>query len=282
MNNIITKSLSNVQWQEVHALVDKCKLYEPTSVSLPEDFDIDDDYYYLLTYDNDCLISVASLCRMDDTTIDIAAFTLPTFRRNGCFKNFLKSTMAIYDLQSYTFLVLTDGGSRDANAVLNHLAFKKGPTEYFMQWTIKKHTIDNSIQFKASSKIRQLSQYHSNIFHLPIEESISYVTGLLQLGAKAYELRKNGTIVGISFIILEGEFAYLSGFGILPPYQNQGYAKGALKNLPKIIPKTIKAITLQVSDTNSKALALYKTFGYTSIEQMSEYKLTINERIINK
>ena len=147
MTTIITKEPNKRQQQEIHSLVNTCKTYEPIHISFPEDFDSDDDYYYILLYDNGSLVATAASYLIDACTCEVSAFTLPNHRRKGCFKIILSSIMHIYNLEKLNLLFLTDGASPDTNAVLSHLDFEKGQTEYFMRRNIDKNFKDSNIQF---------------------------------------------------------------------------------------------------------------------------------------
>ena len=280
MTTIITKEPNKRQQQEIHSLVNTCKTYEPIHISFPEDFDSDDDYYYILLYDNGSLVAAAASYLIDACTCEVSAFTLPNHRRKGCFKSILSSIMHIYNLEKLNLLFLTDGASPDTNAVLSHLDFEKGQTEYFMRRNIDKNLKDSNIQFIPSTHIRRLALRHSKIFALSLKESTNYISNLLKMGAKAFDISLGDNPIGLCFFLMEREEAYLCGFGLLPAYQGQGYAKKALHEMMSFIPDPIKAITLQVSDNNKKALALYKDYGFTIVEQITEYRSILDERDI--
>lgn len=97
------------------------------------------------------------------------------------------------------------------------------------------------------------------------------------LGGFLLLLKKNdGTIIGSSWITLDGRRSYLHHFGISKEFQGHGLAKLLMNESMKRIQEIGLQVKLEVHRENIKALSLYKKYGY---HYLGDYDVYINRNI---
>ncbi len=81
----------------------------------------------------------------------------------------------------------------------------------------------------------------------------------------------NSEIIGTSWMTSDGRRIYLHHFGIRPDHQGKGYSKILLKESLNFARLTGLQIKLEVHNTNSKALSLYKKGGFKYLGDYEVY-----------
>jgi ribosomal protein S18 acetylase RimI-like enzyme len=79
-------------------------------------------------------------------------------------------------------------------------------------------------------------------------------------------------IIGSSWLTTDGRRLYLHHFGILPEYQGNGYSKQLLAESLKFAKQLGLQVKLEVHNSNTKALNLYKKAGF---EPLGDYNVFI-------
>jgi ribosomal protein S18 acetylase RimI-like enzyme len=83
--------------------------------------------------------------------------------------------------------------------------------------------------------------------------------------------KTSDSIVGTSWLTVDGRRTYLHHFGIQTDYQGQGLAKILLDASLKLAKTFGMQIKLEVHKENSKALGLYKSVGFTYLGDYQVY-----------
>ena len=86
------------------------------------------------------------------------------------------------------------------------------------------------------------------------------------------EEKSTGRICGTSWMTFDGRRILLHHFGILPEFQGRGLSKSLLKESLQFIKKKGYQVKLEVHTTNSKAINLYKKFGF---QHLGDYNVFI-------
>jgi ribosomal protein S18 acetylase RimI-like enzyme len=96
----------------------------------------------------------------------------------------------------------------------------------------------------------------------------------LQLGGTLIilEEKKSGRICGTSWMTFDGRRIHLHHFGVLPDYQGNGLSKMLLKESLKFVKEKGYQVKLEVHKSNTRAINLYKKFGF---EYLGDYDVYI-------
>jgi ribosomal protein S18 acetylase RimI-like enzyme len=85
-----------------------------------------------------------------------------------------------------------------------------------------------------------------------------------------YLIEKDGKTVGdTSYEMKDKGRAYISGLGIMPPFQGQGIARQTMEMILEEL-KNVKVIDLVTHPENKKAISLYETLGFEQIGEPIE------------
>ena len=105
----------------------------------------------------------------------------------------------------------------------------------------------------------------------------------LEMGGKLLVLKsQNDRIIGSSWMTTDGRRLYLHHFGILPEFQGKGLANFLMEESMKFARKTGLQVKLEVHESNYKAIALYKKFGFKSLGNYQVYIVREINQTINK
>jgi ribosomal protein S18 acetylase RimI-like enzyme len=99
-----------------------------------------------------------------------------------------------------------------------------------------------------------------------IMDSISIGGSMLIL-----EEKKSRKICGTVWMTFDGRRIHLHHFGILPDYQGQGLANILLEESMKFVKSMGYQVKLEVHKSNTKAINLYKKFGFTYLGDYDVY-----------
>ena len=101
-------------------------------------------------------------------------------------------------------------------------------------------------------------------YDIPANYSVEYLTNLVRrrgyrpdLAAGAFDGER---LVGFVFDCLDGEDAYNSGTGVVISHRRQGLARQLMQRSIDTLPA--KRYTLEVIETNHRAIALYRSLGF--------------------
>ncbi len=95
----------------------------------------------------------------------------------------------------------------------------------------------------------------------------------LKYGGKLLILENTSTreIIGTSWLTSDGRRIYLHHFGIRPVDQGKGYSKLLLKESLNFARSSGMQIKLEVHQKNTKALTLYKNYGFKYLGDYEVY-----------
>ncbi|HEX9459564.1 MAG TPA: GNAT family N-acetyltransferase [Thermoanaerobaculia bacterium] len=82
-----------------------------------------------------------------------------------------------------------------------------------------------------------------------------------------------GRLVGFTLNGFDGETAYDSGTGVVPSHRRQGLARGMITfMLPRLRDAGARRYLLEVIETNTRAVALYQSLGFTTTRPLTCWK----------
>ncbi len=95
----------------------------------------------------------------------------------------------------------------------------------------------------------------------------------IDLGGKLILLENTDTkeIFGSSWMTFDGRRIHLHHIGVLPKYQNKGFGKLLTKESLKFAKEKGYQIKLEVHQTNTKAIEIYKNLGFKFLGDYDVY-----------
>jgi len=82
-----------------------------------------------------------------------------------------------------------------------------------------------------------------------------------------------GRLVGFTLNGFDGETAYDSGTGVVPPHRRQGLARGMMEYvMPRLREAGARRYLLEVIESNTRAVALYESLGFSTIRPLTCWK----------
>jgi len=231
------------------------------------------------------LISYLGISCFDGITGEINGMTHPKWRGNGFFNRLL--TLAADESQRAGYkktLLLTDGNSRTGMRFLQSKGICLEHSEYRMKRM--KGTYDLPIQnlqivLRPACKKDEfeISRQNNIYFQDEMEKNETGKTIVMSLeeypeNTKIFMIELEGTIIGKINIEYSNDSAFIAGFGIYQDYRRKGYGKAALTETIRIIEAdNIPESELDVVCTNSNALNLYKSCGFSEESVMNYYTM---------
>lgn len=272
----ITKHIKLTEKQKLAMLelAEICQLKESISVQLyPEETD-ENQIFYLLTDEQQQLISFLSLTCYEEECL-VYAFTHPDHRRKGYFD--LLFDQAYEENIGPAFLFTVDDNCKDALAVLQKLECIRTETEYLLQYRITgSEMMPSSISLFPCRDTELLTSLHHACFSdYPEEFSQSFVEEFVteenMADMESFVIQKDGSNVGVGFCVYQEDLVYLAGFGVLPPFQRQHIAFDTLLMLSRQLSDDYSFLCVQVSDENTAAFQLYQSFGFETTNAVHTY-----------
>ncbi|MDY6800104.1 MAG: N-acetyltransferase [Bacteroidota bacterium] len=101
----------------------------------------------------------------------------------------------------------------------------------------------------------------------------SIIAHSLEIGGRLIVIENTETreIIGSSWMTFDGRRIHLHHIGVKPEFQNQGFGKLLTKESLKHAKEKGYQIKLEVHQTNKKAIAIYKNFGFTFLGDYDVY-----------
>lgn len=269
---IIISKLTPKQLREVSELYQICKAYEPLTLSpTPSDAQL-----FFLQYADKKLVNITS-CICFEREAEVYGLTHPDYRKKGFFSAAL--TALEKKQADLLFIFPTDGYSRDAIACFKTMGASKGATEYLLTcarpYSVFSYSeaADLDVLVREETDIEYLTSIHSQVFDYSLDASLSYISTLCRDGLLPYViLSHSGQTVGLFFLLPYSGIHYLCSFGIIPDCRRKRMASQTLELLIKTDTfPTINKLSVQVSDQNPEALALYQSFGFFTEQALTYY-----------
>ena len=104
-------------------------------------------------------------------------------------------------------------------------------------------------------------------------DSSDTIKRTLQMGGKLLVMKSKSTgkICGTSWMTYDGRRILLHHFGILPEFQGKGLSKILLGESLKFVKSKDTQVKLEVHSDNSKAIELYRKFGFKLLGDFNVY-----------
>lgn len=281
MNIIRTGQLTSHQEKDVKALETACCLSDQTALSFP----MEAGCLSFLLYDGETLLSAFSAYFQNNGAWECTAFTLPAFRRKGCFSRLLNRFLEEAGEHELIF-------PADASCTAVRLTFEAIGAELLYRELMMERTLPmwetEEEETEETSGRRQNDVTVKNKVTEYAKEHVSIKKGRRTVFHPAlapqqedtlYSVETDGRITGSFHLIFRKRCIYLYGLEISKPLQNKGFGTEAMEALIKGLSglrfmqqeELPDSISLQVTETNKPALALYRKMGFRMADSLSYY-----------
>jgi predicted GNAT family acetyltransferase len=242
------------------------------TISLDSSFNFRQDLKNVfLLYDQNKLVSVLSIFAPTRQEAEITAFTIPAYRKKGCFKMLFEEAAAeIKRCGLKEILFVCEPSSLSGLAVLKKLNAHYYFTEYSMKYieppltpAAKSSARGILVEAKAES-IKEIVAMREKTFGDCHDDAKAIVSNTFESKKRAqYIFSSLGQNVGIVTVCYEDASASIHGFGIIPEHRGKGLGKEMLLQVTRnLFSEGCKDIIIEVDSKNQVAFELYKMCGF--------------------
>ena len=249
--------LTDRQRAEAENLALECCRHDSVRLSYPAD-PREDARHYLLYSEEGRLCAALAMVPCGESAAECTAFTLPAFRRKGCFDALLNR--ALEDFEEYDIFFPVSGTCPDTEKTLAALEARLDSTEYQMEWSSENRNRTPDQKKPACFLTSSPSPDDRETLYW------SFYTGTSKAPSS------DGP-AGTFLTTRTGEGCVcLHQVEILPAFRRQGLGTAMIRLfLDMAEQKNISRVILQVSGDNEAAMALYKKTGFRITEALSFY-----------
>ena len=288
MSIITLHTLNEKQREDINQLITACN--ENDKLKRLPVLEEGDNYYpelksYYCFYQKEVLISTLILYQPFPDEAEISAYTLPSHRRQGYFKSLYKK--AVKELKKFDIsiaVLVVENKSITGKACAEAFRAMAGRSDYLMSYDIKSDR-DYKEGVPENFTVEKLTGNNLmegiEVFREIFEWEQDTVQEMLELSledsnTQTFLLRSKGKAIGILSLHLGSKDASVYGFGIRKRYRGEGYGKAFLVwAVSEIKDRGREKVLLQVESESKEALQLYKTFGFSIVEQYDYHYMTI-------
>lgn len=246
-------------------------------------FNSDMNYVYVYYKDNR-LVSFISLFAPTDKEVEVSAYTLPKYRKKGCFKELLsKVTAEIKKYEIKDLLFICEPQSIDGLAVVKKLESEYEFSEYLLGYN--NESSNSKVEVASELEINKceiedlekLIELNKTIFNETYEESKTMVVKTFESETREqYVASLNGELIGVVSTNIDDGECSIFGLGILEKHRGVGNGKAMVKLLLKQLENdNIEDIIIEVDSKNEIAYNLYISCGFEAEMTFDYYRKSI-------
>lgn len=239
----------NERLSQVEKLLAAASQYDPYPFSFP----FEEGMACWMAFEGNMLCAVFSLLPADDNLFECRALTHPSYRKKGLFRLLLSNAVKAVEAGSpYAELCFpVNPLQTEAVSVLNHLEAEYWYSEYMMECPL-------TSSCKLSSELMPELRFE------PAGADIG--------GGWICQAWNSGLLTGTCRLLPHGSKAYLCMVEVPKPLRGQGLGTALIRSLLSVLyQQQVPSAVLQVSETNTAAVALYKKTGFQITETLSYY-----------
>ena len=239
-------------------------------------------------YKDNKLVSYISLFAPNKKEVEISAYTLPKYRKKGCFKELLNKVIdEIKNYEVEDLLFVCEPQSVDGVAVVKKLEAEYEFSEYLLGYNSESDKAKNEFKSELELKkcelqdLEKLIELNENIFNEDYETAKSMVVRAFESEAiTQYKAALNGEFIGIvSTNINDGECS-IFGLGVLEKYRGSGSGKAMVKLLLRELQENhIEDIIIEVDSKNEIAYNLYLSCGFEAEMTFDYHRKPVNTHV---
>ncbi|MGE7603136.1 GNAT family N-acetyltransferase [Peribacillus sp. NPDC097675] len=213
--------------------------------------------------------------------LEMCGMVHPDFRRRGIFTNLVNEALEAGVRREARAIILNAPGPSDSGKeFLKQIPCEFAFSEYQMKWSLTELSHDEDIIIRPSRKTDAETEIQLDIqcFQFLEKEARDYYQRIqYEDTLKTLMIESEGITVGkIRVDHSEGE-AWIYGFSIFPEYQGKGVGKKVLKKIVAEQHELGYDIFLEVEAKNARALGLYESCGFRTIQRQDYYEYKLGE-----
>lgn len=241
------------------------------------------DHIFVFYKDNK-LVSFISLFAPNSKEVEVSAYTLPKYRRKGCFRELLNKVIA--EIKKYNvkdLLFVCEPQSKDGIEVAKKIEAEYEFSEYLLGYNSESDnskielTSDLELNKYELEDLDKLIELNRDIFNEDYETAKNMVVKAFESETRdQYVASLNGELIGtVSTNINDGECS-IFGLGILEKYRRMKNGKAMIKLLLKKLQEdNIEDIIIEVDSKNEIAYNLYLSCGFEAEMTFDYYRKSI-------
>ncbi|MFD0694044.1 GNAT family N-acetyltransferase [Paenibacillus sp. GCM10027628] len=287
----VRAGLSPQELEEIRALWNICNDHEQISIKLnwstlsSRPVGVTNDFLF---YENDRLVGFLAIYSFLSTEVEISGMVHPKARRQGIFSQLVQAAIAECRRRTIPKLIfISERGSASGKAFLTNLGARYSFSEYVMELQER----EGMIQLPESEEVRirpadrddteLLVSLNMSGFAMPEDDAREYVVQTLEGNKErtwVAELGEDRVPVGkIGAMIEANNQGFIYGFCISPEYRSQGIGRRVLQQTVVDLKEKYQArrIKLEVAAQNEKALGLYQSCGFQTLNANDYYELLL-------
>lgn len=254
-------------------------------VFLDNSMNFNSDMNNIFVYYNDNkLVSYISLFAPTKNEAEISAYTLPKYRKKGCFKELMSkviSEVKKYDVKELLFVC--EPQSIDGIEVVKKMDGNYEFSEYLLGYNCEseksKLEINTELELSKCEEehLEKLIELNMQIFNEDYETSKSMVEKAFKSEIRdQYVASLNGEFIGVVSTNIDCEECSIFGLGLLEEYRGKGNGKAMVKLLlNKLNEDNIEDIIIEVDSKNEIAYNLYLGCGFEAEMTFDYYRKNI-------
>lgn len=235
-------------------------------------------------YKDNRLVSFISLFVPTSKEAEVSAYTLPKYRKKGCFKELLNKVIAeVKKYQVKDLLFVCEPQSVDGIAVVKKLEAEYEFSEYLLGYNCES---DNAkvgcISMLELNKCKtedldKLIELNKKIFNEDYQQSKNMVVKTFESETREqYVASLNGELIGVVSTNIDDGECSIFGLGILEECRGVGNGKDMVRGLLKQLEEDhIEDIIIEVDSKNEIAYNLYLSCGFEAEMTFGYYRKSI-------
>lgn len=235
-------------------------------------------------YKDNKLVSYISLFAPNNNEVEVSAYTLPKYRKKGCFKALLSKVVAeINKYEVKDLLFVCEPQSLDGVEVIKKIEAKHEFSEYLLGYNSEsdkaKIEVNGELELIKCEEdnLEKLIDINKIIFNEDYETSKSMVIKSFESDKRnQYVAILNDKFIGVVSTNIDDGECSIFGLGILKEYRGLGNGKAMVKLLLKELEKNnIEDIVIEVDSKNEIAYNLYISCGFEAEMTFDYYRKSI-------
>ncbi|MBB6623793.1 GNAT family N-acetyltransferase [Clostridium gasigenes] len=235
-------------------------------------------------YKDNRLVSFISLFVPTSKEAEVSAYTLPKYRKKGCFKELLNKVIAeVKKYQVKDLLFVCEPQSVDGIDVVKKLEAEYEFSEYLLGYNCES---DNAkvgcisrleLNKCKTEDLDKLIELNKKIFNEDYQQSKTMVVKTFESETREqYVASLNGELIGVVSTNIDDGECSIFGLGILEECRGVGNGKAMVRGLLKQLEEDhIEDIIIEVDSKNEIAYNLYLSCGFEAEMTFGYYRKSI-------
>lgn len=273
--------------KQIKKLQSVCKKHDELEgdVFLDNSINFNSDMNNIFTYYKDNkLVSYISLFAPNSNEVEVSAYTLPKYRKKGCFKELLsKVTAEIKKYEVKDLLFVCEPQSLDGVEAVKKIEANYEFSEYLLGYNSEsdKAKIEINSELKLikceAEDLEKLIETNNIIFNEDYEISKNMVIKSFESETRdQYAALLNNEFIGVVSTNIDDGECSIFGLGITKEHRGLGNGKAMIKLLLKELERNnIEDIVIEVDSKNEIAYNLYISCGFEPEMTFNYYRKSI-------